>query len=144
MSLNFDLLDASVEELAELESFEPFPAGTYRVSLRWEKKEINDKPAVELKFLNKEVIELSDINAEPVAEEREGSVTFYLYKNDGSINSVGQGQLRKVVETLRESFGGDTTSEIMDNSEGAEVIATFKVKTNDKGSQNVIQSLAVA
>lgn len=144
MSVNFDLLDASVEELAELESFEAFPAGTYRVRINWEKKEINAKPAVELKYTCLEVIEPADINAEPIAEGKSSGIAFYLYKNDGTVNSVGQGQLRKVIETLRESFGGETTSEVMDNSEGAEVVITFTVKADDRGSQNKIQSLIVA
>lgn len=143
MAVNFDLLDASVDELVELEGFDPFPAGTYRVSIEWEKKEINDKPAVELSYVCKEVVELADPAGEEIAPGKRASVVFYLYKNDGSVNSVGQGQLRSVIKTLQESFGGDSTSEVMSNSEGAEVLITLGVKTTDRGSNNTIKSVAV-
>ena len=128
--VNFDLLDSSVEDLAELEAFTPIPAGTHRLSIGWETKEINSKPSVILKMAVIETLEMANVNEEAPEAGKKADVAFMLLKDDGSDNTMGQGQLRSVIESLRETFEGDTTRETMEASEGAEVVATLKIRVN--------------
>ena len=145
--VNFDLLDSSVEDLAELEGFAPIPAGTHRLAIGWETKDINGKPSVILKLEVLETLEMANTNEEPPAAGKKSDVAFMLLKDDGEANTMGQGQLRAVIESLVESFGGDTTRETMEASEGAEVIATLKIRANkndpDQKFNNIV-TLAVA
>ena len=145
--VNFDLLDSSVEDLAELEAFTPIPAGTHRLSIGWETKDINNKPSVILKMEVLETLEMANTNEEAPAAGKKADVAFMLLKDDGTPNTMGQGQLRAVIESLVESFGGDTTRETMEASEGAEVVATLKIRVNkndpDQKFNNIV-TLAVA
>lgn len=128
----FDLLDNSIHDLADLEEFAPLPAGTYRAILTWEEKEVNDKPSVILGLKVIEVLELANSTSEPPAPGKEVSVTYTLLKDNGEVNTVGQGLLKKILLALMENFGGDTSKEIIENSSGAEVIATVGVQENKK------------
>lgn len=128
--VNFDLLDSSIDELADLESFSPIPAGTHRLSIAWESKEVNNKPGVALKMTVLETLEMSNSAEEPPEPGKKGDILFLLAKDDGTPNTIGQGQLKEVLRVLRESVGGDNLKEVMENSEGAEVVATLKIRAN--------------
>lgn len=128
--VNFDLLDGSIDELADLEAFSPIPAGTHKISIKWDTKDINGKPAVTLKMKVLETIEMASSSEEPPEAGKEADVAFILTKDDGEPNTMGQGQLKEIAMTLRETFGGDSVKEIMENSDGAEVMATLKVRAS--------------
>ena len=145
--VNFDLLDSSVEDLAELEGFAPIPAGTHRLAIGWETKDINGKPSVILKMEVLETLEMANVSDEAPDPGKKSDVAFMLTKDNGEANTMGQGQLRAVIESLAESFGGDTTRETMEASEGAEVVATLKIRANkndpDQKFNNIV-TLAAA
>jgi|SRR5690606_25351307 len=140
-NVNFDLLDASVEDLVELEAFEPFPPGTYRVVIDFSEKDVNDKPSVEFGFKCQEVIELSEATATPPEVGKTGSILYMLYTANGEVNSVGQGQLRELLSTLRESVGGDTSREVMANAKGVSAVVTLKVRQDKKDKDRFYNSL---
>ena len=145
--VNFDLLDSSVEDLAELEGFAPIPAGTHRLAIGWETKDINGKPSVILKMEVLETLEMANVAEEAPEAGKKADVAFMLLKDNGEPNTMGQGQLRSVIESLKETFEGSTTRETMEASEGAEVIATLKIRANkndpDQKFNNIV-TLAVA
>lgn len=128
--VNFDLLDSSIDELADLESFSPIPAGTHRIAISWETKEVNNKPGVVLGMTVLDTVEMSNAGEEPPEAGKKADILFLLQKDDGTPNTVGQGQLKEVAMVLRDKFGGDNVKEIMENSDGAEVVATLKVRPN--------------
>ena len=123
------LLDASLDELADLPEFKVFPAGAYRCSFMWEKKDINDKAAVEFKFKLLEVLELGDATAEAPAAESETSVAFMLG------NEYGIGNLKRVLLPLGETMGTGNLRQIMENLKGAEVVAVMKTRQNKEKTQ---------
>ena len=150
---DFDLLDGSVDELADLKGFEPFPEGSYKLSINWNQKEINDCPAVILKLTCVEVLELSDKTKE--APEVGKSVDIaYIYKrkdkNDPKKlvrNEVAEGQLKEVLQVLQPVFTAANNRELMAASEGAEIAATLKVRAdkNDPDKKyNQIKECALA
>lgn len=128
--VNFDLLDDTIDALADLEAFEPLPAGTHRVSISWATKEINGKPAVTQTLTLLEVLELVDTSKELPEPGAKSDIAYILKKDDGEPNTMGQGQLKEVLRTLQLYVGGKSSVDIMDASEGAEVIVTLKVRAN--------------
>lgn len=132
--VDFDILDSTVDELADLKEFLPFPAGTYICLYEAELKAIQNKPAVISKFKLREVVELANAQHTEPAADATTDVAFILKNNDGGVNEVAQGKLKLVVTALKETFGGDTVRETLQNAKGAEVKVTFKVRTdrNDK------------
>lgn len=154
MSGSFSLLDSSIDELADLEKFTPIPAGTHKLLLNWSKPDDEEKIIVALKMTVVETLEMAN-SSEPHPEPgKTSNMRFTLGNKDGSPllsasgkpNTFGQGQIKEILMALQPTFGGATLQEVMDNSEGAEVIATLKVKPskNDPDSKfNEIKALLV-
>tara|TARA_B100002003_G_scaffold237838_1_gene255398 strand:- start:423 stop:869 length:447 start_codon:yes stop_codon:yes gene_type:complete len=128
--VNFDLLDTSIDELADLKGFEPIPAGSHRLQISWDKKAINDVPSVILKLKVMETLEMANSNEEEPEVGKEADIAFMMLTKDGEVNEISQGQLKEVLKVLREAVGGDTPNEIMEASDGAEVCATLKIRAN--------------
>lgn len=148
----FDILDSSLEDLVDLEKFEPAPAGNYRAQLNFERKEINDAPAVIVKLVLKECIELVDTSALVPAPDAKVDLAMILLRKDketGELvpNSMGQGQLKEILKEIAPSVGGSTPTEIMDNAQGSEVYVTLGVRKdrNDPDKKyNNLKALTLA
>ena len=155
MALNeelFELLDSSMEELADLEKFEPLPAGSHLCTLQWDRKDINGNPTVTAKFTLVETLEMAN-SSDPVPEPgKTADIAFMLTKKDKNTqetvaNTIGQGQLKEVLRVLKETFGGETPNQIIENSQGAQVAVVFKVrasKDDPDTKYNSIKALTVA
>ena len=144
--VNFDLLDNTIDNLAELEAFEPIPAGTHRVIISWDTKDIGGAPVVVLGMEVVETIEMADLSQEAPAPGKKGDILFFLTKADGEPNTFGQGQLRETIETLAPTFGGESPRDVMDNSQSAEVAVTLSVSIDKKDPDkkyNRLKSLIV-
>ena len=140
MSDNFSLLDDSIDALADLEKFTPIPAGSHKVRINWSEPEHEEQVIVALKLTVLETLEMAN-SSEPVCEPgKTANIRFPICMKDGSpliaasgkVNSFGQGQLKEVIVALQPYFSGNTTREVMANSEGAEVIMTLKVRASSK------------
>lgn len=134
--MNLDLLDSSIDELADLERFTPIPAGVHKLRLQWSYPEHDTDIVVQLKMEVVETLEMAN-SSEAVPEPgKTANIRFPLQRKDGTPiiaksgkpNTFGQGQLKEVVAVLQPHFGGATLREVIDNSQGAEVIATLKVR----------------
>ena len=153
------LLDADIGDLADMQKFEPQPAGSYKHRITWELPESEEKVTVVMKLA---VIECLDVPG--VAEEdlpavgKEATFWMDLQKKDGSpitwpdgtANTSGQGMLKEVLLALGPVFnpeGNLTVREIISASEGAEVLTVLKVKASKKDPDNkfnVIKTLVLA
>ena len=116
---NFDaLLDANLDDLADLPSYENFPAGVHKATLSITKKEINSKPMMEIKLTAIETVELSKPEEDkPVTA---GQVSSALYD---LTNEYAQGNFKKLVSPLAASLGVTSIREIIEQAEGTEVEA---------------------
>ncbi len=135
MSDIFDLLDESLDNLADLEKFEPFPGGSHSVALAFKEEALNGLPAVRMEMTMVETLELAnstDVMPEP--GKKVGILYMLKYKdkqtNEIVPNKVGQGQLKEILNVLKETFGGSNPREIMAASEGANVAVTLKVRAS--------------
>lgn len=130
---NFDILDATPEDLLIFEGFKPINAGHARLALGIEiDKDKSNRPAVRIKLKLVEMIAPADPTEEMVEPGHETTIFYSLFTKDGKPNQMGQGQLRELVEVLRPVFGqeGSTNREILEASQGAEITAVLKVRTN--------------
>jgi len=150
--VNFDLLDLELEELADLEKFEAAPAGSYLATLNWERKEINNFPAVIAHLTLNDVIELADSTVTPPEPGKKVDLAFILQRKDketGEViaNKMGQGQLKDALMALAPEVGGSTPSQIMENSQGSSVAVVLKVRKNKDDpdiTYNQMKTLALA
>ena len=124
--INIDsLLDASLDDLADLPEFGTYPAGTHKVILQFEKKEINKHPAIELKMKAVETVELSNPTEDaPLSAGAEGNVLFMLD------NEFSQGKLKNLLAALAAQFGGSSIREVMEAANGMEITVVTKVRQN--------------
>lgn len=152
MTESFDLLDSSIDELADLEKFTPIPAGTHKLTINWSKPEDEELVVVALKMTVVETIEMANSSEAEPEPGKTSNMRFTLGRKDGApllsksgkVNTFGQGQIKEILLALQPTFGGATLQEVMDNSEGAEIIATLKVrasKTDPDSKFNEIKAL---
>lgn len=127
------LLDANLDDLADLPAFEVPPPGAYRASIvGFEKKQIGTHPAVEIKLRLLETLELTNPSDTPVKEGTECSVAYMLD------NEFGQGNLKKILTPLAVPTGCSKLSEIMAASAGLEVMVVTKKRSNKEKTQEYL------
>lgn len=128
-SLN-SLLDSSIDDLADLPEFQVYPNGVHRVTIKWESKEVNKHPCLELGMTAIETVELANAADTPLAAGTESSVLFMLD------NEFGQGKMKSIMATLAAACGTGSIRETMEASNGMEVQVVTKVRMNKDKSQS--------
>lgn len=116
------LLDGTLDDLADVPGFETYPPGAHKVTITW--KKVDKKPAFNLMMTAIETVELADPNDTPLKPGTMSSVMFMLD------NEYGQSAFRKVIASLGEHFGAGSNREVMDKSNGAEVVVVTKKRFN--------------
>jgi hypothetical protein len=159
MSDLLNLLDANLDDLADLKKFEPFPAGSYRQQISWEIPDDDEVVIVVFKLKNLECLDVPGV-AEEAYPEAGKEATFWmrlqlktgepLTWDDGTPNTQDQGRFKEILMALAPVFNPDgslTNRELMEASEGAEVLTTLKVKASKKDKDvkfNEIKTLVLA
>jgi hypothetical protein len=119
-----DLLDMTLDDLADLPEFKPYPAGVHRAKATMEIKEINKKKAVELSFKYVSCEELADdTEATPAADD----VASCMYFLD---NEFGQGGLKKVAVPLGEALQLTSLGEIIGQTVDIDCIIVTNIQTD--------------
>lgn len=139
------ILDSTLDDLADMPEFKPFPPGAHRCTFDFVAKTVNNKPAVELKFTAIETAESSDPNGAVVTPGQTTNILLLLRNNDGTRNEIAEGQLKMVVSALKETFPGNNNGEILTAAKGAEVLLVSKIRVNKtNGTENTaLVSLSV-
>lgn len=153
------LLDANLEDLADLQKFEPLPAGSYKQRVSWEIPESDEKVTVVMKLAVVECLDVPGVEEDKLpAVGKEATFWMDLHMKDGSpitwkdgsANTNGQGMLKEVLTALAPVFNPESTlnvRQIIEASDGAEVLTVLKVKAskNDPDSKwNVIKTLVLS
>ena len=127
------LLAISLDDLPDLPEFKVYPAGAHRVSIAFEKKQIGDHPAVELKLTMIETVELADATKDtPVEAGTESSLAFMLD------NEFGLGKFKEIMKPLAEHFGTGSITQILEESKGTECLVVTKVRQNKEKTQTYL------
>lgn len=129
-----DLLDSTLDKLADMPEFKPFPAGAHKLTIYWTPKKIGEHPAVELKLTAIETIELADATKDtPLEKGAETSVAFMLD------NELGQGKFKELMAVLKTQYDpnsaegtGKTNRMLMAESNNAEVTVITDVRPDKK------------
>ena len=129
------LLDGTLDDLADVPGFQTFPAGAHKVTLHWE--QVKGKPAYSAKLTAIETIELNNAEDTPLVP---GTMSSVMYMLD---NEYGQSAFRKIIAALAEHFGAGTNREIIEKSNGAEVIVVTKVRQNKEKTQSYTDIVTV-
>ena len=106
-AVNMDaLLEGSLDDLADLPEFKPYPIGVHRAQIFLEPKKVNDKLAISVNFKYVSVVELAD----PLDKVPEvGAVANVLCQMD---NEFGQGLFKKIRTVLQPVCGLRTARRI--------------------------------
>lgn len=125
------LLDASIDDLADLPEFAIFPAGLLRVVVNFESKTVNNHPSIEMKMKLVETVELANPAADqPLKEGTEASVLFMLD------NEFGQGQAKAILSTFAQACGTNNMRDTMEAANGMEVQVVSKPRQNKDKTQS--------
>lgn len=134
------LLDSTLDDLADMPEFKPFPAGAHVCTLEFKPKEINKKAAVEVVLIHVSTEELVDSAATPPKPGDTTNCLFILTNNDGQPNEISQGKLKMILAALKETTGGTTNREVMEGAKGIHCLVVTKIRTNDKDKNNIMQN----
>jgi len=125
-----NLLDANLDDLADLPEFGTYPAGSHKVTIKFETKEVNGHPCVELQMVAIETEELSNPADTPLKPGQQGSVLYMLD------NEFGQGALKKTIAPLAAATGQSQLRAVMEAANGMEVTVITKVRQNKDKTQS--------
>ena len=120
------LLDATLDDLEDLPSFQPFSPGAHKVTASFEEKEINGKAAIELNFIMLETLELADPQS---AVPKPGDVSNTMFMLD---NEFGRGNLKKCATPFGEALNLSTLREIVEGVKEVECVIITSVRTDKK------------
>lgn len=139
-----DLLDGTLDDLADVPSFAPFPIGAHLTQIGWKLTTVNDIPSVELNLSLIEHVELTNPEDKPFEKGSKTNTLFMLKKkdDDGKMvrNDLAEGQWKALLGQLRDGLGlppETTNREVMAKSEGLEVMAITGIRENKKDKNNV-------
>lgn len=138
-----DLLDGTLDDLADVPEFKPFAAGAHRVTINFDAtKKINDMPAIEVKLTHLETVELTNPEDTPPKAGDTTNVIYILKKKNeqGQIvrNELAEGQFKQLLASLAPSFPEATTNRaIMEAAQGYEVLAATSIRENKKDKNNI-------
>lgn len=138
-----DLLDGTLDDLADVPEFKPFAAGAHKLKLQFDPtKKINDMPAIEIKLTHVETVELVNPEDTPPNPGDTTNVIYILKKKDdkGNIvrNELAEGQFKAILASLAPAFPeAKTNREIMEAANGYEVLGSTSIRENKKDKNNI-------
>lgn len=130
------LLDGTLDDLADMPEFKPFPVGAHKVTIKWDYSELKEKKVIKLSATYVEPVELNDATEVPPKTGDKSTVTFFLRNKDGTVNEFGEGNWKTMLEGLKENFPG-TNKEIMDASDGAECLLITKHQIDKRDPKDI-------
>lgn len=127
-SSSFDnILDSTLDDLADMPSIQLFPAGAHKVKVEF--KVNREKKSIQVCMVYVDVLELADPTATAPAPGDKNSVFLNMINKDGSANEYSQGALKLMLQSLKAGgFDGANSGEIMEAAKDAEVAVVTKIR----------------
>ncbi len=132
-----DLLDSSLDDLADLPEFKVFPNGAHICTIKFESKDVNGHPSIECTLTGISTEELANPADTPIAA---GDVSSVLFMMD---NEFGQGALKAVMKPLAAHFGTSKISETIEAAKGAECLVVTKQRQNKEKTQTYLSIASI-
>ena len=138
-----DILDQTLDDLADLPEWKPYPAGIHKVTMTFESgKSASGDPQIKAKLVAIETIELANDKADTLLEK--GAETQVLYTLN---NEFGQGAFKKLLAIFKEHLGmpdGVKNGAIMKAAQGMECIVITTIQENKQKTQKFTKIQEVA
>lgn len=132
------LLGSSLDDLPDMPAFVTWPDGAYRCAVTCEMKEVADSPAVEAKYVLKEVLELADPSATPPSPGDTNSELFFLNKE------IGIGKFKEFLIPFGKKFGEGQVQALLDMIKNIEVDVVNKArKDKEDKTKRYFSSIAI-
>lgn len=140
------ILDGTLDDLADMPEFKPFPVGTHRIlgtliDKTAKKDHIGGHPAYEFKMVAEETMELADASKdEPLIKGAETNVLFMLD------NEMGQGQFKALLSAVAVKFGPAPNRELAGMVKNLEMLVVTKQRQNKEKTQTytgIVESTVV-
>ena len=140
-TLNLDidnLLDGTLDDLADAPEFKPYPLGAHKIVMKWETKQLDDKKMagkkntmVSLKMKALETVETPAGSDEVCSPGQEENIGFFLvHHSSPKAMEIGQGAFKEIMKSLAAHYGAKSNRELMADSEGAEALVTTGHRTD--------------
>lgn len=135
-----DLLNANLDDLADLPAFETPPPGAYVLGVTFDVKEVNGKNAIEASYSVKETVELEDKSGETKAVHADTKFS-QLFMLD---NKFGVGNLKLALAPYAQHFGVNNIGALIRENLKEEVLisATIKNRKDKNDPDRVYASVA--
>lgn len=135
MSTNSDnldnLLDETLDDLADLPVSAPFPSGAHLVDMTVT-RDAKKPTTYYAKFTHKATLELTDPSKVPPNPGDEAVMFIHTKKKDGTVNEFGQGQLKMILKPLAERLGTTSIQALIEATKsGIEVAITSGIKKSE-------------
>lgn len=135
-----NLMDSSLDNLADLPAFEVPPLGHYKLALTLENKVVNEHPAITANLVVQEVLELADANDK---RPELGAKFSQLFMMD---NEFGQGGFKEFIKPISAglNMGSSTVRDILGRcAQPVMIAATVKhrVHKEDKSKPKAEQRI---
>ena len=136
-----DILDMTLDDLEDMPTFEPYPAGAHRALVTLETKVVNDVQAVEAKFKLMENLELAEPLKDGVKPLEEGAETSVLCQLN---NEWGRGTLKMIATPIGQMLGIASIKDVIEECNDIEVIivSTVQIGKKDGIARTKIKELA--
>lgn len=129
--INMDsLLDGTLDDLADMPEFKPYPAGTHDAVMTIEQKMINNRPSFIVHLKAVETVELANPQEDTPLEKDASTDVSYMMDNE-----MGQGGFKELLKAAAEKFGSKNNRDLIADMQNATVRITTKVRANKDKSQ---------
>lgn len=115
-----DLMDASIDDLADMPKFELPPKGHYKFSVSLMRKVVNDKKNVEATLIVDETLELANSSDQPVEAGSKFSALFNME------NEWGQASFKEFIQPISKALGYKTVGEAIAQCQNVKIAAVLK------------------
>lgn len=133
-NLNMDidsLLDGTLDDLADMPEFKPFPVGMHKCIITLEVKKVGDFQAVEVGLKAIETLELPAGSEEtPVNPGDTTNVLYFLQHSNPQVAEMGQGKFKEMMKVFAAHFGAKSNRELIAEANNSEVAVVTNVRKN--------------
>jgi hypothetical protein len=115
-----DLMDASIDDLADLPKFELPPMGHYKFSVSLAQKKVNEKKSIEATLVVDETLELANKDEQPVEAGSKFSALFNME------NEWGQASFKEFVTPIAKALGYKSVGDAIRQCQNVKIAAVLK------------------
>lgn len=135
--MNIDaLLDGTLDDLADMPEFKPFPVGLHKCIINLEPKVVDKQHAVEVKLTAVETVELpAGSEEQPLQTGDNTNILYFLTHKDVKVAEMGQGGFKEIMKVAAEKFGVKPNRELMADLNGCEVLVVTTQRSNKDRTQ---------